>query len=165
MVVPSPEEERFVVIETQPMLSHLLSSWTHASTTEERRAALEEHFRTRPSLSAAEVRVELAKRGVPEVDVDERIAHARRFRQMATGVDAVPFVFERITRIGYCNDDGQEVIRKTARWGPEGQRVFVMRCRVCQHEYGAYGCDADIRRCPRCQDGWTGLPVTDTRER
>ena len=39
------------------------------------------------------------------------------------------------------------------------QRVFVMRCSVCGHEYGIYGCDADIRRCPRCQDGPPGLPV------
>lgn len=40
-------------------------------------------------------------------------------------------------------------------------RLELMRCRVCGHEYGAYGCDADIRRCPQCQDGLPGLPVMD----
>ena len=70
-----------------------------------------------------------------------------------------PFVFERMTRIGYVNADGQEVVRKTAREGTASQRVFVVRCRVCAHEYGAYGCDLDICRCPACQDGARGPAV------
>ena len=119
-------------------------------------------FRTEPSLSETEVRVELLTRGLADLEIDKRIARARRTRESATHIGPGSFVFERITRIGYVNRDGQEVIRKTARSGPQDQRVFVMRCRVCAHEYGAYGCDTDIRRCPKCQDGLPGLPVPES---
>lgn len=162
LLVPSQYEDRFLIVETQAWLSHFMRSFIHTSTTEERLDAIGRFLRTHPLLSEAEVRVQLSTRGVPDAEVDERIARARR---MATIVDSGPSVFERITRIGYANPDGQEVSRKTTRLGPAGQRVLAMRCRVCGHEYGAYGCDADIRRCPKCQDGWPGLPVTDGPER
>ena len=163
--VPSPAEERFVIAETHGMLLHFVRSFAQTSTTEERVAAMLEHFSTRRSLSEAEVRAELVNRGLPATEVDAWIARARRTREMLTQIGSDAFVFERITRTGYCNEDGQEVIRKTTRSGPQNQRVFVMRCRVCGHEYGAYGCDTDIRRCPKCQDGLPGLSVTDVPER
>lgn len=143
------------------MVSDFARALAQPSTTEERLAAMAEHLQAQPSLNETDLRLELAKRGLSEVEVDKRIAHARLVRQMAANIEPGSFVWERITRIGYCNADGQEVIGKTSRSGPEGQRVFVMRCRVCGHEYGAYGCDADIRRCPQCQDGLPGLPVNE----
>ena len=139
------------------MLSHFLRSFAQTSTTEERVTAMAEHFRTQPSLSETEVRVELARRGLGDLEVDKWIGRARRTREMETRIGPGSFVWERITRIGYVNRDGQEVIRKTTRSGPADQRVFVMRCRVCGYEYGAYGCDVDIRLCPKCQDGLPGL--------
>jgi hypothetical protein len=52
------------------------------------------------------------------------------------------------------------VIRKTDRTGSApGQRVFILRCTVCNHEYGADGCDIYDRLCPKCQDGPPGLAV------
>lgn len=162
--VPSAGEERFIIIETQVMMSDFARSLAETSTTKERMAAIGQHFRTRALLSEEEVRAELVKWELPEVEVDEQIARARRTRQLTTDVDSRSFVFERITRIGYCNDDEQEVVRKTTRSGPGSQRVFVMRCRVCGHEYGAFGCDIHIRRCPKCQDGLPGLPAIDVSE-
>ncbi len=150
IAVPTEGDERFPVVEGQAVMSAFVRAFTHTSTTEERLSAVADVFRAEPALTVAEARERLAARGVDDAEIDERIDRARRLLGTAA---SVPFVFERITRIGYCNAEGQEVIGKTDRPGPSGQRVFVMRCRVCSHEYGAYGCDADIRRCPRCQDG------------
>ena len=122
------------------------------------------HLNTLPTLSETEVRAELMKRGVADAEVAKWIARARHSREIEIRSGSGSFVFERITRIGYINHDGQELVRRTNCAGPENQRVFVMRCRVCGHEYGAYGCDADIRLCPKCQDGLPGLP-TEVGER
>jgi hypothetical protein len=111
-------------------------------------------------ISEADVRARLSAVGWPSSAIDEGITAARRRADVSR---SAPTTIERITRIGYRNRDGQEVIRKTGLPGVAGQRVYVMRCSVCGHEYGAYGCDADIRRCPNCQDGPPGVPaVTDT---
>ena len=102
-----------------------------------------------------EARNQLAGLGLAPPDIDGQIAAARR--KLAV-ISSQPTVMERITKVGYRNQDGQEVIRRTeVRVGE--QRIFVMRCSVCAHEYGSYGCDTDIRRCPHCQDGPPGLAI------
>lgn len=106
-------------------------------------------------LTEAEMRDELSRAGLDAKVID---AHFTRARAQLAVFSSQPTVMERITRIGYRNADGQEVIRRTDDTR-DGQRLFVMRCSVCAHEYGAYGCDADIRRCPACQDGPPGIPT------
>jgi hypothetical protein len=65
----------------------------------------------------------------------------------------------RTTEPGYTNRRGQKVLRKTAEHGNDhNQRVNVLKCGDCAHEYGANGSDIFQRRCPKCQDGATGLP-------
>lgn len=109
-----------------------------------------------PSLDEAGVREALLHRGFSSRDIDDQLAAARRKYAVMT---SKPTSWEHITRIGYRNPDGQEIVRKTNAGGPQGQRIFVLRCTVCGHQYGAYGIDADIRRCPDCQEGPPGLPV------
>jgi len=132
----------------------------------------------------ADARSELARLGFGEAEIDERIAGARRKLAVMT---SAPTIMERLTEVGYRNADGQQVIGSTDRTrvvesalpidsgpvdtdlpiGPGseeadlqvGQRVYRMRCTVCGTEYGAYGCDIDIRRCPACQDGPPGVPI------
>lgn len=118
-----------------------------------------EHFAQllqQPPLSEADVREALLQRGFSARDIDDQLATARRKYTVMT---SKPTSWEHITRIGYRNPDGQQIVRKTDVGGPQGQRIFVLRCTVCGHEYGAYGIDADIRRCPACQEGPSGLPV------
>jgi len=63
------------------------------------------------------------------------------------------------TRIGFKNDNGQVVVRKTAMRGTDhNQYVYVLRCNACHHEYGANGSDIWLRRCPACDGGAPGLP-------
>jgi predicted GIY-YIG superfamily endonuclease len=64
------------------------------------------------------------------------------------------------TEIGYTNKNQQRVVRKTDEPGNDHlQRVYVLRCEVCQHEYGANGSDIWQRRCPQHDSGAPGLPV------
>ena len=109
-----------------------------------------------PPLSEAGVRDTLLRHGFSARDIDAQIAAARRKYEVMT---SKPTSWELITRIGSRNPDGQEIVRKTNAGGPQGQRIFVLRCTVCGHQYGVYGIDADIRRCPACQDGPPGLPI------
>lgn len=109
-----------------------------------------------PPLSEADVRDALLRRRLSAREIDQRLMDARRkYDVMTSQITA----WEHITRIGYRNPDGQEVVRKTDAGGPQGQRIYVLRCTVCGHQYGAYGFDADIRRCPECQDGPRALPI------
>jgi hypothetical protein len=65
----------------------------------------------------------------------------------------------KTTAPGYENRNGQRVIRDTGKAGSDyGQRVYVLRCRSCAHEYGANGSDIHERKCPECQGGRPGLP-------
>jgi hypothetical protein len=111
-----------------------------------------------PRLTETELRDALASRGLSAREIDDQIAAARRKFAVMT---SSPTLWEHITRIGYRNPEGQEILRKTDVGGPEGPRIYVLRCTVCGHEYGAYGIDADIRRCPKCQDGPAGLPIPE----
>lgn len=73
--------------------------------------------------------------------------------------DAMRDSARRTTEPGYTNRRGQKVLRKTAVHGNDhNQRVYVLKCGDCAREYGANGSDIFQRRCPKCQDGATGLP-------
>ena len=157
LLVPSPDGERFVVAEMDVFLAHFLRAFANTSTTGERLDAMLEHLRAYPVLDAAAVRERLRARGMTGDEADRWIARARRMTTMA---GSATVAFERITRIGYTNTDAQAIVARTDSFRPDGQRVFVMRCGACGHEYGSYGCDAHIRTCPTCQDGQPGLPVT-----
>jgi hypothetical protein len=109
-----------------------------------------------PPLSESDVRDALLRRGLSAREIDQQLRDARRKYDVMTSRTTS---WEHITRIGYRNPDGQEIVRKTDVGGPQGQRVYVLRCTVCGHQYGAYGFDADIRRCPECQDGPRALPI------
>ena len=109
-----------------------------------------------PPLSESDVRDALLRRGLSAREIDQHLTTARRKFDVMT---SQPTSWEPITRIGYRNPEGQEIIRKTDAGGPEGQRIYVLRCTVCGHQYGAYGFDADIRRCPECQEGPRALPI------
>ena len=111
-----------------------------------------------PRLSENGVRDALLGRGLSSREIDEQLSAARRRFAVMT---SQPTLWEHTTRIGYRNPDGQEIVKKTDKGGPDGQRIYVLRCSVCGHEYGAYGIDADNRRCPACQDGPAGLPVPE----
>jgi hypothetical protein len=59
---------------------------------------------------------------------------------------------------GFVNPNNQEVLRKTGVAGNDhNQRVYVLRCRDCGHEYGANGSDIWQRRCPKHDRGAPGL--------
>lgn len=115
----------------------------------------EQHLHGLPALSEAAAREELARCGFTLTDVEEKLAKARRTREWAprTSIDW-------LTEIGYRNVHGQTVARKTDRFGTAPfQRVYVMHCERCGHEYGANGCDTHICRCPACQNGSPAVPV------
>jgi hypothetical protein len=151
--IPGSEDERFVLASVETMLG----SFPQYASITEWVTGVGSEVMSQPALTEADVRARLGDMGVSADDIDVRLTRARRALKMFTSGD--PLVCERITRIGYRNADGQEVIGRTEVWGAEGQRVFVMRCGVCAHEYGSYGFDADIRRCPECQDGAPAIPL------
>ena len=142
--------ERFVMMGRQELFQTL------GPVTRERLMENFAQLLQRPPLDEAGVREALLRRGLSARDIDDQLAAARRKYEVMT---SKPTSWEHITRIGYRNPDGQQIVRKTNAGGPQGQRIFVLRCTVCGHEYGAYGIDADIRRCPHCQEGLPGLPV------
>ena len=66
---------------------------------------------------------------------------------------------QKTTEPGHNNRNNQTVLRKTDLHGNDyNQKVYVLRCEECLHEYGANGSDIWQRRCPNCQDGAAGLP-------
>jgi 5-methylcytosine-specific restriction enzyme A len=65
------------------------------------------------------------------------------------------------TRLGFLNPNGQQVLGPTGREGTDrGQKIYVLKCRRCSHEYGANGTDIAGRRCPACDSGAKGFDVT-----
>jgi hypothetical protein len=146
----SAKAERFVMMDREELFQTL------GPVSRERMMENFAQLLQQPSLDEAGVREALLHRGYSTRDIDDQLAAARRKYAVMT---SKPTSWEHITRIGYRNPDGQQIVRKTDAGGPQGQRIFVLRCTVCGHEYGAYGIDADIRRCPACQEGPAGLPV------
>lgn len=149
--LPDREHEQFVMIDRDELFKGLGPVASREQWIENFAQLLKQ-----PPLSEAGVREALLARGLSAREIDDYLATARRKYEVMT---SKPTTWEHITRVGYRNPDGQEIARKTNVGGPEGQRIYVLRCTVCGHEYGAYGIDADIRRCPACQDGPPGLPV------
>jgi hypothetical protein len=149
--VPMPDGERFVIIRPDIMLPRAFPPKPAETLVE----AMQRVFINEPKLTEDDLRVELAAMGFDEAAVAEHIARARRARQLNDLTS-----WDHVTTIGFRNRDGQELLRKKDREGrtPE-QRVFILRCTVCGHEYGAEGCDIYDRLCPRCQDGPPGLPT------
>ena len=148
-----PEQERFVMIDRRQLFPTLAPGQPAS------REQWMDHFARlleQPPLTEGAVREALLQRGLSARDIDEQLTAARRKYRVMT---SQPTSWEHITRIGYRNPDGQEIVRKTDAGGPQGQRIYVLRCTVCGHQYGAYGFDADIRRCPVCQDGPRALPI------
>ncbi len=118
-------------------------------------AAVEEFVRSLELLTEETLRTQLHDMGLAGDAVTKHIAKARNMRQMNMGIS-----WERVTEVGYRNEEGQEVVAKTTRTGGEPeQHVFMVRCSVCGHEYGIYGAEIPHRCCPSCQDGPPGLPV------
>lgn len=76
------------------------------------------------------------------------------------GVGILRAMGKGTTEPGYKNRNGQVVVRPTHLPGTDhNQYIYVLRCGVCGHEYGANGSDIHLRRCPNCQGGAPGLPV------
>jgi hypothetical protein len=151
--LPGDERERFVMIDRRELFP-TVPAGEPAS-----RELWMQHFARllqQPPLDESGVRDALLQRGLSRREIDDELASARRKYAVMT---SKPTSWEHITRTGYRNPDGQEIVRKTNVGGPQGQRIYVMRCTVCGHQYGCYGFDADIRRCPACQDGPTALPI------
>ncbi len=65
------------------------------------------------------------------------------------------------TKPGYINRNGQITIRDTGESGTDfGARKFQLACSHCGHNYGANSGDIWERKCPECQGGAAGLPLT-----
>jgi hypothetical protein len=153
-VLIDPTGERFAILRE----NELMPCSSHVSSAEESIRFFQNVLGSLTWLSKADLSMRLAEMGLSAEAIEERIATARRKMAVMT---SGPTVYERLTTIGYRNDEGQEVIRRTDVRRTEGQRVFVMRCHVCGHEYGSCGIDIDIRRCPACQDGLPEVPTSD----
>jgi len=151
--LPGRDPEQFVMIDRSELFP-MLQPGQPAS--REHWMAYFERLLHQEPLTEAALRDALLRRGLSARQIDDQLATARRKFAVMT---SQPTSWEHITRIGYRNPDGQEIVRKTNVGGPEGQRIYVLRCTVCGHQYGAYGFDADIRRCPACQDGPRALPI------
>ena len=68
---------------------------------------------------------------------------------------------KRTTTIGTVSSNEQRVLGPTGLPGTDhGQRVYVLACERCGHEYGANGSDVWLRKCPQCQGGKPGFEVT-----
>ena len=151
--VPMPEGERFAIIHPETMIARtfppkLGESWPDA---------MRRYFESNRLFTEDGLRSKLAEMGLDEVAASEQIRRARQMNEMNRQGSVS---WDHITTIGYRNREGQQVIRKTEREGnAPGQRVFILHCTVCDHEYGADGCDIYDRLCPKCQDGPPGLPA------
>ena len=148
-----PEGERFAIFRQ--------SDWLHAASPSQWGSPLthleqmERFVRSLELLTEESLRTRLLDMGLEGDAVTHHIVKARNIRQMNKGG-----TWELVTTPGYRNEEGQVVVARTVRTGDDPtQRVFVMRCSVCNHEYGTYGSDIPHRCCPRCQDGLPGLSI------
>lgn len=149
--VPMPEGERFAIIYPESILARTFPSLAK----EHWKDAMRRYFASNQLFTESYVRARLAAMGLDETAVSMQIQRARRLNEFNALTS-----WEHVTAIGFRNREGQQVIRKTDREGSvPGQRVFILRCTVCDHEYGANGAEVYDRLCPKCQDGPPGLPV------
>lgn len=148
-----PEGERFAIFRPDEwMQSAATAQW---ATIRDRAVAMEEFVRSLELLTEESVRARLEDMGLAGEAVTGYIVKARNIRQMNSKGGS----WEIVTAVGYRNEEGQVVIAKTARTDVDdpSQRVFMLRCSVCGHEYGTYGTEIPHRCCPNCQDGPPGL--------
>jgi hypothetical protein len=147
--VPMPEGERFALMQDTTIPGMFLPPKPGEPVLD----AVRRYFANGRLYTEDHLRVRLAEMGLDEAAASAQIHRARRLKDMNLGGS-----YDHVTSIGFRNRDGQQVIRKTARPGSApGQRVFILHCTVCDHEYGADGCDIYDRLCPKCQDGPPGL--------
>jgi hypothetical protein len=149
---PIADGERFAIIrhDRMPLGSYLWSS------PDDRLRGFGDWLRTATFVTEDEVRGQLAGMGLPSDDVEDQIERARTMH-----TSYKDFIWERTTGVGYRNDRQQEVLRKTLFAGSlPDQKVYVLHCGICAHQYGANGCEIHDRRCPRCQGGPPGLPTS-----
>jgi hypothetical protein len=147
-----PEGERFAIIFPETLLAR---TFPPPKAGERWQDTMRRFFEQQQLLTEDDLRIKLSEIGVDEAAATAQIERARKASALSTD-----FAWDHVTSIGFRNRDGQQVIRKTEREGSvPGQRVFILHCTVCDHEYGADGCDIYDRLCPKCQDGPPGLPV------
>ena len=146
-----PEGERFAIFRRDDWLRLASPSQWGSPTT--LIAAMEQFVGSLELMTEESIRSRLLGMGFAGDAITNHIVRARTTREMNQGG-----LWERVTDVGYRNEEGQEVVARTDRMGgdPE-QRVYVMRCSVCAHEYGAYGSEIPHCCCPNCQDGSPGL--------
>jgi hypothetical protein len=149
--VPLPEGERFAIIHPETLIARTFPPLPK----EQWPDAMRRYFANNQLFTEDVVRTRLSEMGLDETAVSMQIERARKIKQFNELTS-----WEHVTTIGFRNREGQQVIRKTEREGSApGQRVFILHCTVCDHEYGTDGCDIYDRLCPKCQDGPPGLPV------
>jgi hypothetical protein len=147
--VPMPEGERFAIVQPETLIARTFPPLPR----EQWPDAMRRYLSSNRLFTEADVRAKLAEMGFDETVVSLQIQRARKQREFNERTS-----WDHITSIGYRNREGQLVIRKTEREGSApGQRVFILQCTVCDHEYGADGSDIYDRLCPKCQDGPPGL--------
>ena len=155
---PIAEGELFAILRSEEMLGSYM--WSMSKSPEGVRDAFERLLQTAQILSEEEVRAQLADMGLPSDDIEDQIERARRMHTLNAQALSGQFAWETTTVVGYRNAHGQEVRQKTERAGTlRYQRVYILHCGHCGHEYGADGGDIHSRRCPHCQDGPPGLPT------
>ena len=146
-----PEGERFAIFRHNDWLHAASPSQWGSPTTHI--AAMEQFVRSLELLTEETLRRRLEETGLAADTVTQHIAKARNMRQMNSQGGS----WEIVTTLGYRNEEGQVVVAKSVRASDDpSQRVFVMRCSVCGHEYGTYGVEIPHRCCPNCQDGPPG---------
>jgi hypothetical protein len=152
---PFGEGELFAIVRRDEMP---IGPYLWSKSLEGFRTAMESLLQNAPILSEKDVRGRLAEMGLPGDDIDDQIDRARRVHAMNAQIASAQFVWETTTSLGYRNGHGQEVRRKTDRPGTlPFQKVYVLHCGSCGHEYGTNGSEIHDRRCPSCQRGMPGL--------
>jgi hypothetical protein len=147
---PIAEGELFAIFRSEEMLGSYM--WLKSKSLEELRAAFDRLLQTAPILSEDEVRAQLADMGLPNDAIEDQLDRARRMHIFNAQASSGQLAWETTTAIGYRNNHGQEVRQKTERAGTlEFQKVYVLRCGHCGHEYEADGCEVHSHRCPHCQ--------------
>jgi hypothetical protein len=126
---------------------------------------MHEHITSLPLVTEAEARAALAASGLSADAVEAQFARGRRMIAALREARPGDFVIESPTAVGHRNRHGQVVIRKTDTPGTLPlERVYVLQCEYCEYEYGTNGCDVHSRKCPQCQHGREGLPMTGVLE-
>jgi hypothetical protein len=147
---PAADGERFAILRHDTIS---LAPFVWPSSLEDWRSAFDRYLESVARLREEDVRAQLTDMGLSTEAVDHQLRRARHLHFCNEQT-----TWERTTAIGYRNEHGQVVIQKTALHGSlPDQRVYVLRCGDCGHEYGANGSELHLCRCPQCQGGSPGL--------